>query len=243
MLKINNVTKTFGGLTAVNDVSFEVREGSIVGLIGPNGSGKTTLFNCITGVYPLTKGSVEFNGENISKMASPKIANLGLVRTFQVVKPFTNISVLDNIVVGAFQRNRNRKIAEKHAMEAMELVGIEKYKDDFPGGLPIAIKKKLEIARIMSTKPKMIMLDEVMGGLNETETDQLVDTIVDINKSGITVMLIEHKMRCIMKISEDVVVLNNGAMIAHGSGEEVVSNPEVIKAYLGGDFVAETNKS
>lgn len=239
MLKIQNATKMFGGLKAVDNVSFEVQEGSVVGLIGPNGSGKTTLFNLVTGVYPLTSGTVIFNGVDITKMHSSQIAKLGLVRTFQVVKPFNNISVLDNVVVGAFQRHRSRAMAEKKAMEAMELVGLSEYANEHPGGLPLALKKKLEIARIMATEPKMIMLDEVMGGLNESETSQLLDTIIDINQSGITVVMIEHKMRCIMKASHDVVVLNNGKMIAHGPGEEVVKSPEVIRAYLGGDYCAQ----
>lgn len=241
MLKLEGVTKCFGGLTAVDKVSFEVKEGSVVGLIGPNGSGKTTLFNVITGVYPLTSGKVTFDGVDITKLGSPRIAKMGLVRTFQIVRPFNNISVLDNVVVGAFQSHRSRSVAEEKAYEAMKLVGIEQYKDESPSNLPLAVKKKLEIARIMSTGPKMVMLDEVMGGLNENETDQLVETIMDINASGVTVILIEHKMRCIVRMAQDVVVLNNGKMIAHGTGTEVTQDPEVIKAYLGGDYDAASN--
>lgn len=239
MLKIQNATKYFGGLKAVDDVSFDVESGSIVGLIGPNGSGKTTLFNLVTGVYPLSSGTVIFDGVDITHMHSSQIAKLGLVRTFQVVKPFNNITVLENIVVGAFQRNRSRAQAEKKARESMELVGLREYANDYPSSLPLALKKKLEIARIMATEPKMVMLDEVMGGLNDSETSQLLDTIIDINRSGVTVIMIEHKMRCIMKVSHDVVVLNNGKMIAHGPGEQIVRDPEVIRAYLGGDYCAQ----
>lgn len=239
MLTLKNVTKRFGGLTAVDDVSFNIREGSIVGLIGPNGSGKTTLFNLISGVYPLTAGSVEFLGHDITKMKSHSIAGLGLVRTFQIVKPFNNITAKENVVVGAFQKYSNRIDAEKKAEESMALLGISKYKNIEPQHLPLALKKKLEIARIISTEPKLVLLDEVMGGLNPQETDEILDTIQKINDSGITVLLIEHKMKCIMKLSEDVVVLNNGGMIAHGTPEAVVSDPEVIKAYLGDDYNVE----
>lgn len=241
MLSLNGVTKKFGGLTAVDNVSFDVKEGSICGLIGPNGSGKTTLFNLISGVYPLTCGSVKFNGVDITKLKSHAIANLGLVRTFQIVKPFNNISALENVVVGAFQKHTNRSDAEKVAVRSMEMLDLLKYKDIQPQHLPLAIKKKLEIARIISTEPKMILLDEVMGGLNPQETDEIVETIIKINDTGMTVLLIEHKMKCIMKLSEKVVVLNNGAMIANGEPEAVVNDKEVIRAYLGDDYDVEDN--
>jgi len=239
LLNLKGVTKRFGGLTAVDDVSFSIKKGSIVGLIGPNGSGKTTLFNLISGVYPLTAGMVAFNGVDITKMKSHAIANLGLVRTFQIVKPFNNISAQENVVVGAFQKYSNRVDAEKKAIQSMEVLGLLKYKDIQPQHLPLAIKKKLEIARIISTEPEIVLLDEVMGGLNPQETEEIVETIIKINQTGITVLLIEHKMKCIMKLSEDVVVLNNGAMIAHGEPKAVVNDTEVIRAYLGDDYHVE----
>ncbi|WP_246552216.1 ABC transporter ATP-binding protein [Vallitalea pronyensis] len=233
------MTKKFGGLTAVDDVGFHIKQGSIVGLIGPNGSGKTTLFNLVSGVYPLTAGWIEFNGIDITKMKSHAIAKLGLVRTFQIVKPFNNITALENVVVGAFQKYSNRVDAEKKAIQSMKMLGLLKYKDIQPQHLPLAIKKKLEIARIISTEPEIVLLDEVMGGLNPQETEEIVETIIKINQTGITVLLIEHKMKCIMKLSEDVVVLNNGAMIAHGEPEAVVNDTEVIRAYLGDDYHVE----
>jgi branched-chain amino acid transport system ATP-binding protein len=239
LLVLEGVTKRFGGLTAVDNVSFEVKEGSIVGLIGPNGSGKTTLFNLISGVFPLTCGNVKFLGKDITKMKSHTIANLGLVRTFQIVKPFDNITALENVMVGAFQKHPNRADATKKAIESMELLGLMKYKDIEPRHLTLAVKKKLEIARIISTEPKILLLDEVMGGLNPQETEEIIETIIKINKTGMTVLLIEHKMKCIMKLSEKVVVLNNGLMIANGLPEAVVSDPEVIKAYLGDDYDVE----
>lgn len=239
LLVLEGVTKKFGGLTAVDNVSFSINEGSIVGLIGPNGSGKTTLFNLISGVLPLTGGRVQFLGKDITKTKSHKIAGLGLVRTFQIVKPFNNITALENVIVGAFQKYPNRVDATKKATQSMEMLGLMKYKDIEPQYLTLALKKKLEIARIISTEPKLILLDEVMGGLNPQETEEIVETIIKINNAGMTVLVIEHKMKCIMKLSEDVVVLNNGGMIAHGIPETVVSNPEVIKAYLGDDYNVE----
>lgn len=240
LIAVNHVAKYFGGLAAVKDVTFEVQTGSIVGLIGPNGSGKTTLFNLISGVYPLSEGSVIFDGQDITSMNSSTIAGLGLVRTFQIVKPFNNISSLDNVVAGAFQKYPTRADAEAKALEAMKLLGIDRYKDILPKNLPLATKKRLEIARILSTDPKMILLDEVMGGLNPQETDDLVQTVKRIHDRGITILIIEHKMKCIMELSHDVVVLSNGQMTAHGMPGDIVKNPEVIKAYLGDDYNVES---
>lgn len=240
MLSIKGATKKFGGLAAVQDVSFEVPEHSVVGLIGPNGSGKTTLFNLISGVYPLSSGEVLFDGTDITALKSSRIADLGLVRTFQIVKPFNNISALENVLVGAFQRYPSRNQAIEKAMDIMKLLEILPHKDVLPKNLPLAIKKRLEIARILSTEPKMILLDEVMGGLNPQETDNLVEIIRKIHQSGLTILIIEHKMKCIMELSHNVVILNNGKMIAHDAPEEVVKNPEVIKAYLGEDYDVST---
>jgi branched-chain amino acid transport system ATP-binding protein len=240
LLSLQHITKKFGGLAAVKDVSFEVEKGSIVGLIGPNGSGKTTLFNVVSGVFPLTSGKVFFDGRDITSMECSRVANLGLVRTFQIVRPFNELCALDNVVAGAFQRCKSSAKAEKAAIETMELLEICQYKHILAKNLTLAAKKRLEIARILSTKPKMIMLDEVMGGLNPQETEQLLATISQISKSGITVLIIEHKMKCIMELSTKVVVLNNGEMIATGTPAEIVRNPEVIKAYLGVDYNAES---
>lgn len=236
MLTLCNATKKFGGLCAVNNVSFNMKQGSIVGLIGPNGSGKTTLFNIISGVLPLTEGKVTFCGTDITTYKSYDVAKLGLVRTFQIVKPFNNITALENVMVGTFQKHHKRSLAEEKALQVMKLLSIDQYKDMLPKNLPLAIKKKLEIARIISTEPKLIMLDEVMGGLNPQESDELLDTIMAIRDTGITILIIEHKMKAIMKLSDDVIVLSYGKVIAQGLPEDVVKDEGVIKAYLGDDF-------
>lgn len=240
MLLLQNVTKKFGGLAALKDVSFTVERGSIVGLIGPNGSGKTTLFNVVSGVFPLTSGRVVFDDCDISSMECSRVANLGLVRTFQIVRPFNELCALDNVVAGAFQRCRSRSEAEDRALEAMEMLDVCQYRHTLAKNLTLAAKKRLEIARVLATQPRMIMLDEVMGGLNPLETEQLLDTIRQIHASGITVLIIEHKMKCIMQLSSKVAVLNNGELVTVGTPEEVVNNPEVIKAYLGADYHADS---
>lgn len=240
MLQIDHVTKKFGGLTAVSDVSFQVEEGKIVGLIGPNGSGKTTLFNAVSGVFPATTGHVFFKGKDITRMKPYEIANLGLARTFQIVKPFNNISALDNVMAGAYQQYPHHNDARKRAMESMEFLNILQYKDDFPRNLPLAVKKKLEIARVLSMEPDMILLDEVMGGLNGQETEEILEIVEKVSSSGKTILIIEHKMKAIMRLSHQVVVLNNGALIAEGDPESVVRDSAVIKAYLGDDYDVES---
>ncbi len=239
MLTIRQVTKEFGGLKAVNDVSCTVEKGSIVGLIGPNGSGKTTLFNVISGVYKPTSGSIELDHEDISYLGPHKKTMMGMARTFQVVKPFKNISVIENVMVGAFLHNHNHLKAEELALSILKRLDIDQYQHDQPKNLPLAIKKKVEIARALATTPKILLLDEVMGGLNPQETDQVLQTIVKLNKEGITIMVIEHKMRCIMAIAEKVLVLDSGKLIAMDVPEVVAKDPNVIKAYLGDEYHAE----
>lgn len=239
MLKIEHVTKQFGGLKAVDDVSLEVKKGSIVGLIGPNGSGKTTLFNLISGLYPLTSGKIYFKGKDITELPNNQIAELGLARTFQIVKPFNHISALENVMVGAFQKYPKRADAEQKALDKMNFLDIAHYKNVLPSNMPLAAKKQLEIARILTLEPEMVLLDEVMGGLNVQETDEILSVIEKIRDQGITILIIEHKMRAIMRLSDKIAVLNNGKLIAYGEPEEIVSNPVVTKAYLGDDYDVE----
>jgi branched-chain amino acid transport system ATP-binding protein len=240
MLRVKNVGKKFGGLTALHDVTFDVPKGSIVGLIGPNGSGKTTCFNVVSGIMPATFGTVHLNELDITHKKAHEISQLGLARTFQIVKPFLHISVLDNVRVGSFQRFKKNHEATEKAYEVLQMLGLKDCSYQLPGNLTLGQKKKLEIARALATNPSVLLLDEVMGGLNPKESEQLLETIKEINSWGITIMIIEHKMKAIMSLAEKIIVLNNGAKIVEGKPEEVVRNSQVIKAYLGENYHAKS---
>jgi len=236
ILEIKNVSKFFGGLAANSDVSFSMEEGMIMGLIGPNGAGKTTLFNCITGYYPPSRGEVIFKGMKINGMEPDKVCKLGMVRTWQKVRPLAKLSVLDNVMVGALCRTGSLKVAREIAMEQLKVVRMDNKPDFLAGGLPIGERKKLEVARVLATKPELLLLDEVMGGLNPAESEEIIQLILDIKKRGdITQMVIEHDMKAIMRISDRIVVLNSGEKLAEGSPEEIVSNQAVVEAYLGSE--------
>ena len=235
ILEIRHVSKFFGGLAANSDVSFDVNEAEIVGLIGPNGAGKTTLFNCIVGYYPPSKGEVLFDGRRMNGLQPDKVCKLGMARTWQKVRPLTNLSVLDNVVVGALRRTSSVKEAREHAHEQLRVVGLDKKSDLSAGALPIGERKKLEVARVLATRPKMLLLDEVMGGLNPAESEEIIQLILDIRTKGITQMVIEHDMKAIMRLSDRIVVLNSGEKLAEGSPKEIVENPQVIEAYLGAE--------
>jgi branched-chain amino acid transport system ATP-binding protein len=235
ILEIKHVSKFFGGLAANSDVSFEMTLGMIMGLIGPNGAGKTTLFNCITGYYPPSKGEVIFDGKTMNGLQPDKVCKLGMVRTWQKVRPLAKMSVVDNVMVGALCRTNSLKIAREMAMEQVKVVRLEHRADFLAGGLPIGERKKLEVARVLATQPKLLLLDEVMGGLNPAESEEIIRLILDIKKLGITQMVIEHDMKAIMRISDRIVVLNSGEKLAEGSPEEIVNNPDVVTAYLGSE--------
>ncbi|HEX9161359.1 MAG TPA: ABC transporter ATP-binding protein [Thermoanaerobaculia bacterium] len=235
ILEIKHVSKFFGGLAANSDVSFEVTEGSIMGLIGPNGAGKTTLFNCITGYYPPSKGEVVFDGKRMNGLQPDKVCKLGMVRTWQKVRPLTNLSVLDNVVVGALCRTNSVHEARDIAHEQLRIVGLDDKPGLLAGALPIGERKKLEVARVLATKPKLLLLDEVMGGLNPAESEEIIQLILEIKNEGITQMVIEHDMKAIMRLSDRIVVLNSGEKLAEGSPEEIVNNPQVVEAYLGAE--------
>ena len=233
MLEIRHVSKFFGGLAANSDVSFSVEEGSIMGLIGPNGAGKTTLFNCITGYYPPSKGEVIFNGRRMNGLQPDKVCKLGMVRTWQKVRPLAKLSVVDNVMVGALARTGSLKKAREMALEQLKVVRMEHRADFIAGGLPIGERKKLEVARALATQPKLLLLDEVMGGLNPAESEEIIQLILDIRGRGLTQMVIEHDMKAIMRISDRIVVLTSGEKLTEGTPQEVVSNQDVIDAYLG----------
>jgi branched-chain amino acid transport system ATP-binding protein len=235
ILEIKHITKFFGGLSANSDVSFEIGHGMIMGLIGPNGAGKTTLFNCITGYYPPSRGDVIFDGRNLHGLQPDKVCKLGMVRTWQKVRPLAGMSVVDNVMVGALCRTNSLKKARDMTMEQINVVGLG-HRSGFPaGGLPIGERKKLEVARVLATQPKLLLLDEVMGGLNPAESEEIIQLILAIKNLGITQMVIEHDMKAIMRISDRIVVLNSGEKLAEGTPREIVSNPDVVAAYLGSE--------
>jgi branched-chain amino acid transport system ATP-binding protein len=236
LLKVEGVTKRFGGLVAVNNVSLELPEGEILGLIGPNGAGKTTLFNVISGNYEPDHGQVFFNGADISKLPPHKVSQLGLVRTFQIVKPFATLSVVANVMVGAFLRTNRTRAAEQQAREVVEFVGLGRFADQPADSLTTAGRKRVELARALATQPRILLLDEVMAGLTPTESVALVELIRQIRERGITILVIEHVMQAIMTLSDHIAVLHHGQLIAVGEPSEIATDDKVIEAYLGEEF-------
>jgi branched-chain amino acid transport system ATP-binding protein len=237
-LEVKQLTKNFGGLMANDHVDLTVQEGEIVGLIGPNGAGKTTLFNCIAGFYSPTSGTVRFREEDITGLPANEVCRKGIARTFQIVRVFKEMPVVDNIMIGAFCRTHSAAQARKKALEVIDFCGLTAKKDALAGGLTIANKKRLEVAKAFATEPKLLMLDEAMAGLNQTETAEAVELVRKICKSGTTILLVEHVMEVVMPISNRVVVLEYGQKIAEDTPEKVIHNEEVIKAYLGEKYHA-----
>jgi branched-chain amino acid transport system ATP-binding protein len=233
MLELRAVSKSFGGISANSEVSFAVEQSAIVGLIGPNGAGKTTLFNCITGYYPPSKGEILFKGRRIQGLQPDKVCRLGMVRTWQKVRPLAKLSVLDNVIVGALARTWRVPLARELARAQLQVVGLEHKQHQRAGTLSIGERKKLELARALATQPELLLLDEVMGGLNPTESEEIVQLILELKRRGLTQVVIEHDMKSIMRISDRIVVLNSGAKLAEGTPREVAENPAVIVAYLG----------
>ena len=237
ILEINNLVKDFGGLRAVDTLSLSIEEGEILGMIGPNGAGKSTAFNCIAGVYAPTKGDVYFAGKKINGVKPWNLCKNGLARTFQIVKPFRSKSVLYNVMVGSFVTTDKTAVAEEKALNVLKILSFENKKDERAGNLTIAELKRLEIARALATEPKLLLFDEVMAGLRPAEVDEMVQIIKNLRDQGITIFVIEHIMRAIMALSDRIVVIHFGKKIAEGSPQEVASDENVIKAYLGDEYV------
>jgi branched-chain amino acid transport system ATP-binding protein len=236
-LVIRNLSKRFGGLRAVQEVSFSVGENETVALIGPNGAGKTTSFNLITGFHRPDEGSVVAFGREIVGLRPHEICAHGLARTFQVARPFGRMTVLDNVMTGAFLRDKNPDTAREKAREAIEFVGLSAREQTPARALTTIDQRRLEMARALATQPRILLLDEVMAGLNPSEIDQAVALVGKLSKRGLTIVIVEHVMRAIMSVARHIVVLDHGQKIAEGSPKEVVANEDVIRAYLGSSYM------
>jgi branched-chain amino acid transport system ATP-binding protein len=238
ILRAEKVTKYFGGLAAVKEVDLEVRRGEIFGLIGPNGAGKTTLFNLISGVYRADSGTIEFQGKGFSGVRRPhQVCRLGIGRTFQVVKPFGNLTALENVMIGVFSKIRGAEQAKKEASEVLDWMGMGEKKKTLAKSLTLPDRKRLEFARALATKPDLLLLDEVMAGLNPHEVDETLSLIRKIREEGITLFVVEHVMHAIMSLSDRIAILHHGEKIMEGTPQEVARDERVIKAYLGEEYV------
>ncbi|MGZ8447626.1 MAG: ABC transporter ATP-binding protein [Candidatus Deferrimicrobiaceae bacterium] len=237
-LEAEGITKRFGGLTAVEDVSFTVREGEILSIIGPNGAGKSTLFNCVTGFYRPDAGKVLFRGKDITTASAHKICKLGIARTFQIVQVISDMTVLENVMTGTFLHNYDRKNVREKAVEILRFAGLHEKMEFLGTDITIADKKRLEIAMALGTEPTLLMLDEAMAGLTPVELREMIGLLRKVRENGVTLIIVEHVMEAVMELSDRVVVINSGRKIVEGSPKDVVRNPEVIQAYLGDRYHA-----
>ena len=234
VLKADHITKTFGGLKAIDNASLYLKQDEILGLIGPNGAGKTTMFNMISGTLPLTSGTITVNGEVISKPTANVMCSKGIGRTYQIVQPFSNLTVIENTMVGAFCHTCNTEVAYNEAMEVLKFLDLDKKANVQGRDLALIDMKRMEVARALATKPTILLLDEVMAGLNPTGREQVMEMIQEIRRKHISIIMIEHIMRAVMGLSHRIYVLSQGQMIAEGTPDEIANNPIVIESYLGG---------
>ena len=238
LIEAEKLTKKFGGLMALREVSFHINSGEILGLIGPNGAGKTTLFNAVAGVFRPESGTIRFNGEEITGLPPFALSLKGIARTFQITKPFLNITVLDNMMVGALSKEKNLGAGKKISLEVLEFVGLAPKKDLMAAKLTLEDRKRLELARALATKPRLLLLDEVMAGLNPKEMEDTLKLIREVHAGGMTIFVVEHVMKAILSVSHRVMVLHHGEKIAEGAPTDIVQNQKVIDAYLGQSYHA-----
>jgi branched-chain amino acid transport system ATP-binding protein len=233
ILEVNALTMLFGSLSALKALSLSVKFGEILGLIGPNGAGKTTFFNCITGYLSSTLGSIHFQGKEITRFPPHRICHLGICRTFQIVQVFQEMTALENVMMGSFCHHANTKKSMELAREILELTGLAEKTDQIAGSLTLVDQKRIELSRALATQPKLLLLDEVMAGLNPTETEEAVELVRKVHQRGVTLIVVEHVMEVIMSLCERIAVFDSGELIADGPPEEIVHNDRVIEAYLG----------
>jgi branched-chain amino acid transport system ATP-binding protein len=233
LLEIHGIKKSFGGLVAVNGMDLFIEEGKIHGLIGPNGAGKTTLFNIISGFYKPESGNIFFAGENVTRLSSDQLCHRGLVRTFQIPKMFPEMSVIDNVLIGALSRTKRVELARSEAEEVIHFLGMGPKRDTLAASLRVQELKRLEIAKALATKPKLFLLDETMSGLNAVEQNQMIDLLKRVHDAGVTLLVVEHVMHVVANLCEHIVVMNYGEKIAEGRPQEVLQNEKVVTVYLG----------
>jgi len=237
LLRVEGLRKSFGGLVAVKDLSFAIQQGEVLGLIGPNGAGKTTVFNLVAGFLKPDSGKVQFMDEEIIGLKPHQVCKKGIARTFQICKPFTRLTVLENVTIGALIRYGNKKEAREMARRTIDFLGLSQIIDRPASGLPIVMQKKLEFARALATEPKLILLDEIAAGLHPSEVKEVIALIKQISSTGLTIVVVEHIMRAVMSVSDRIIVLHHGEKIAEGKPVDIARNQKVIDAYLGEKYI------